>query len=552
MHKYYLFKKMFLYIIIFLFFGVNSITTMSKLIDDDFNFTLEINKKFLESISHIGIQRPIFEREPGIEWFKTFGGKPFNDEAYDVKLTKDGGFIIAGMTRTYGPDHYEAGWLIKTDSNGTEEWSQTYGEPGALKTDYSRSVQQISDGGYVFAGSTRSYNVYDDSEVWLVKTDAYGTEEFNKIYGGNRGYSVQQTKDGGYIVCGDGPLLEGLLLKTDRKGNESWRISYWGYPGNQATGNSLNETIDGGFVFTGSLFYVDEDIKTDIFLIKTDRNATEEINVTFGGKNIYARGESVCQTSDGGYIILGYSPLKESNDWDHAWLIKTDSSGNEVWNKTYGEKNYDYFGEDVLQCDNGGYILAGYCIHKYVEYSSWLIKTDSYGNKIWQVSIPATEQYENIIYSVDKTADGGYILAGEIFNGIGDALLVKIASEDAPYNPDINGSSRGIPDEEYNYTFVTSDPNDEQVYYWIEWGDENNTGWLGPFHSDVEITKSHIWDKRGFYTIKAKAKNINGFESGLSELEVTIPRTKASTNTMWYQWLMLRFPMLERLLNLLK
>ena len=525
---------------------------MSKLIDDDFNFTLEINKKFLESISHIGIQRPIFEREPGIEWFKTFGGKPFNDEAYDVKLTKDGGFIIAGMTRTYGPDHYEAGWLIKTDSNGTEEWSQTYGEPGALKTDYSRSVQQISDGGYVFAGSTRSYNVYDDSEVWLVKTDAYGTEEFNKIYGGNRGYSVQQTKDGGYIVCGDGPLLEGLLLKTDRKGNESWRISYWGYPGNQATGNSLNETIDGGFVFTGSLFYVDEDIKTDIFLIKTDRNATEEINVTFGGKNIYARGESVCQTSDGGYIILGYSPLKESNDWDHAWLIKTDSSGNEVWNKTYGEKNYDYFGEDVLQCDNGGYILAGYCIHKYVEYSSWLIKTDSYGNKIWQVSIPATEQYENIIYSVDKTADGGYILAGEIFNGIGDALLVKIASEDAPYNPDINGSSRGIPDEEYNYTFVTSDPNDEQVYYWIEWGDENNTGWLGPFHSDVEITKSHIWDKRGFYTIKAKAKNINGFESGLSELEVTIPRTKASTNTMWYQWLMLRFPMLERLLNLLK
>lgn len=546
MHKYYLFKKILAYCLIFLFFCVNSVTTMSKLIDDDLNFTLEINNKLLESISHIRIQRPIFKISPGVEWVKTFGGESFNDEAYDVKLTKDGGFILAGMTRTYGPDHYEAGWLIKTDSNGTEEWNQTYGEPGTLKTDYSRSVQQTSDDGYVFAGSTRSYNVYDDSEVWLVKTDENGYEEFNKVYGGLRGYSVQQTKDGGYIVCGDGPLAGGLLLKTDENGNESWRKEFWGYPGNQAVGHSVNETIDGGFVFTGPLFYADEDIKTDIFLIKTDKNGTEEINVTFGKADWAEKGYSVYNTDDGGYIIAGF--VNDPDDWLKAWLIKTDEKGVMTWNKTFGEKNYDYFGEDVLQCDDGGYILAGYTIFDDNEYSSWLIKTDSYGNKLWQIIIPATEQYEKKMYSVDKTVDGGYIFAGETFNGLGDAILVKIAPSNAPYNPDIDGPSRGIPYEEYDYTFVTTDPNDEQVFYWIEWGDGSNSGWLGPFDSDIEITESHIWDTRGLYTIKAKAKNINGLESGFSQLEVTIPRTRASSY-LWYHWFLDRFQMLERLLS---
>jgi len=493
----------------------------------------------------------IVEEPPGIQWIKTFGGEPFNDEGYDVKLTKDGGFIIAGMTRSYGPDHYEAGWLIKTDSNGSEEWNQTYGEPGGLNIDLSNSVQQTVDGGYIFAGMTQSYSSADkDVEVWLVKTDENGNEEFNKVYGGNRGYSVQQTRDGGYIVCGDGLLSSALLLKTDCDGNESWRRTYWGYPGNQAVGYSVNETIDGGFVFTGPIYYEGKDTDTDIFLIKTDRNGTEEINITFGKTIRYEVGNSVHNTNDGGYIIAGF--INNPDDWIKSWLIKTDENGNMEWNRTFGEKNYDYFGEDVLQCDDGGYILTGYCIYEYIEYSSWLIKTDSYGNKIWQVTIPYTQKSHKTIYSVDKSTNGGYILAGDITpGGIGDALLVKIASGDAPYNPDINGPSRGIPDEEYDYTFVTSDPNDEQVYYWIDWDDGSNTGWLGPFDSDVEITRSHIWDKRGVYTIQAKAKNINGFESGYGELEVNIPRTRASSY-LWYEWLLERFPLLERLLGLIR
>ena len=129
--------------------------------------------------------------------------------------------------------------------------------------------------------------------------------------------------------------------------------------------------------------------------------------------------------------------------------------------------------------------------------------------------------------------------------------MVKIGSEDAPKNPCINGPSRGIPGEKYDYNFVTTDPNDYQVYYWIDWGDGSNTGWLGPFDSDVEITRSHIWESRGLYTIQAKVKNVNGFVSGYGELEVNIPRTRASSY-LWFEWLFERFPMLEKLLYLLK
>lgn len=439
----------------------------------------------------------ILEEPPGIQWTKTFGDEPFRDEGYDVKLTRDGGFIIAGMTKSYGPDHYEAGWLIKTDSNGSEEWNKTYGEPGALDGDWGESVQQTSDGGYIFTGTSFSYNPNNNMELWLVKTDANGSEEFNKVYGWGRGFSVQQTMDGGYIiVCRDGALL----IKTDENGNESWRKTYW----SSGTGTTVDVTIDGGFVFTGYVAINEDD--TDIFLIKTDRNGTEEIKTTFGNAEWYERGYSIHNTDDGGYIITGFA--NNPDDWIKAWLIKTDENGTMEWNKTFGEKNYDYFGRDVLQCDDGGYIIAGEFGNLYEDCSAWLLKTDSNGNEEWEVTIPYTVHSNKVFNSVDKTIDGGYILAGEIGpGGIIDVLLVKIAPSDSPYNPDIDGPTRGIPDEEYNYIFVTSDPNDEQVYYWIDWDDGSNTGWLGPFDPDVEITRSHIWDTRGLYTVKAKAKN---------------------------------------------
>jgi hypothetical protein len=137
-------------------------------------------------------------REP--EWTKTFGGPGF-DYAYSVQQTFDGGFIVAGATVSFGAGGKDV-YLIKTDASGNEQWFRTFGRP---EYDLAKSVQQTSEGGFIVAGLTGSFGAGVD-DVYLIKTDAWGNEQWTRIFGGSdsdRGCSVQQTSDGGFIVAGE-------------------------------------------------------------------------------------------------------------------------------------------------------------------------------------------------------------------------------------------------------------------------------------------------------------------------------------------------------------
>jgi outer membrane protein assembly factor BamB len=118
----------------------------------------------------------------------------------------------------------------------------------------------------------------------------------------------------------------------------------------------------------------------------------------------------------------------------------------------------------------------------------------------------------------------------------------------APDIPSIDGPVDGNTETKYDYTFQSSDPEGLHIWYYIDWGDGTDTGWIGPYDSDDEIIKGHRWTEQGTYTISCKCKDVYDDESDIGTLEITIPRTRTSS----YHWLLERFPMLNRLLSLLR
>ena len=154
-------------------------------------------------------------------WTKTYGGSNY-DFGYYVQQTTDGGYIITGRTDSFGNGGSDV-WLIKTYSNGDSLWSKTF---GGSNNDECHLVEQTTDGGYILIGITYSYGI-DGSGIWLIKTDTQGNEEWYQIFGGisyDRGLYVHQTTDGGYIITGDVQSFgngetDVILIKTDPQGN---------------------------------------------------------------------------------------------------------------------------------------------------------------------------------------------------------------------------------------------------------------------------------------------------------------------------------------------
>ena len=364
--------------------------------------------------------------EAVITFERTYGGTQ-NDYGFSVKETQDGGYIIAGITWSFGAGSADV-YLIKTDSVGDIVWTKTY---GGTSEDCGLSVQETQDGGYIITGKTESFGS-GSSDVYLIKTDGAGAIVWTKTYGNideDIGWSVQETQDGGYIIAGWTTSFGGVygdfwLIKTNAVGNTVWTKTYGGTGWDE--GHSVQETQDGGYIIAGSTESFGAG-SADVYLIKTDAAGNTVWTNTFGGTDDDG-GFSVQETQNGGYIIAGTTFSFGAGSGD-VYLIKTDAAGAAIWTKTYGGTDNEG-GSSVQETQDGGYIIAG---------GPWpfgtgsgdvyLIKTDAAGATVWTKTYGGTDDDGG--WSVQETKDGGYIIAGVTRSfGAGwyDVYLIKTDS----------------------------------------------------------------------------------------------------------------------------
>ena len=291
-------------------------------------------------------------------WNETFGG-PGDEEAMAVVATVDGGYAIAGGTNSFGAGDFDV-WLIKTDSTGRELWNETYGGPGY---DWAYSIQRTRDAGYIILGETESFGS-GGMDLWLVKTDSLGALIWNRTFGGaedDGGRSIQETDDGSYIIAGFTESfgrggMDLWLLKVDSDGNEEWNGTFGGSKDDM--GQSVQQTRDGGYILAGGANTPPTATPPvgDAWLIRTDRSRTPIWGKIFSfGDTSYDLATSVRETGDGGFIVAGRSSDGKSG----AWLIKTDGSGLKEWEVVRKESGREE-GSSVLVAGDGSYVTTGW------------------------------------------------------------------------------------------------------------------------------------------------------------------------------------------------
>lgn len=361
-------------------------------------------------------------------WQKTLGGSGI-DRAISIQQTMDGGYIVSGksdsnngdVTGNHGGKDY---WVVKLDATGNMTWQKSLGGSG---DDQSYSLQQTTDGGYIVVGASNSNDgdVTDNNggkDCWVVKLDTSGNIVWQKSYGGSLtdlAAAVQQTKDGGYIVAGstrsdDGDVTDNnggydfWAIKLDATGNMIWQKSLGG-SGTDSSG-SVQQTSDGGFILTGNSISNDGDLTgnngwTDLWVVRLDEsgNLIWQKSLGSSGTDI---GLSVQQTTDGGYIVGGLSSSNDgdvigNNGFDDFWIVKLDTTGNIIWQKSLGGSDADQV-TSIQQTTDGGYIAGGFSssndgdvIGNNGGYDFWIVKLNPEISSINEIDTIETLVYPN-------------------------------------------------------------------------------------------------------------------------------------------------------------
>jgi hypothetical protein len=296
-------------------------------------------------------------------------------------------------------------------------WTRAYGG-----SQYERcyGMEPTEDGGYILAGYQSHYQNYADNG-WLLKTNSVGDSLWSRTFGGS-GFScfwaVHQTDDGGYILAGyyDVSVEDSTdfwLLKTDANGDSLWSRHYGGHGADQCA--SAQVTSDGGYILAGyTMSFGSGD--ADVWLLKVSAEGDSLWSRTFGGP---ARDlcYKVRQTSDGGFILAGNTDSYGAGSTDF-WMIKTNEDGDSLWSRTFGLTGPDEC-HSIQQTSDGGYILVGVGSSSGIR--PWLVKTDANGDSLWSRTVPL--RVYGVCHDVLQLTDGGYLLGGYYLNNTWSRFL---------------------------------------------------------------------------------------------------------------------------------
>ena len=346
-------------------------------------------------------------------WVKYYGGSN-NDIGYSVLQTVDGGYIIAGVTASFGTGYYDI-YIIRTDSIGDTLWTRVYGED---YEEQARKIIKLHDGNYVLVGWQMDSLYYH--KVYLLKLNDNGDTLWTRVIGSSalKGYFIEETSDNGFIISGDSSYY-GYLLRTDSLGDVVWSRG-WGY--RQEFFRCVFPQGDGGFIIggiAGSSALVGYNHKYDALIVRVDSLGNDEGYRTYG----YMKGEderlhSLIRMGDGGFILVGYT--KSTPDQD-ILIVRTSSTGDSLWAKTYGDTSYNGALCITSTYDNG-YLIGGY---RDSGDHGYLLKIDSLGDSLWARAFNDTGRE---ISSIVKTRDSCYLLCTSytVFDPYYDRLLYII------------------------------------------------------------------------------------------------------------------------------
>lgn len=328
-----------------------------------------------------------------VVWQKTYGGVG-PDSASSADQTTDGGYIVSGsfMNSTASQP---APWVFKLNSTGNIVWQKTF----SAGNDAFSSVTHASDGGSAVAGWGTFFFfscACQNQGAWVVRLDASGNVIWQQLYAtqNNYAYSIAQTSDGGFVVAGRAHKITGpvsswdpLIFKVDSLGNLVWQKIYQGFFDDEVY--SARQTLDGGFIVAGTA-------------------------------NNWGNQPSTCVPT---LIDCKF----------HDWVFKLNSTGGMVWQKTYGGTGSIEVANSVDQTTDGGFVVVG---PTNSPGGAWIYKLDPAGNILWQKGGPSSATA-----SVHKTSDGGIVAAGSPPSPGGGSVAKLDSNGDISHGCNLVGSA---------------------------------------------------------------------------------------------------------------